>query len=157
MSELKVEPQSRVLVELDLRLADGSLAESTRNSGKPALLNLGDGSLSPAFEAQLVGLGQGSQCKFTLSAEQAYGAPIPDLIQYFSRQAFIEAGEPEIGTIMLFGAMDGGEMPGIIRELSGESVTVDFNHPLAGHDITFDIEVLEINPALEKTNEDPTG
>jgi FKBP-type peptidyl-prolyl cis-trans isomerase SlpA len=56
----------------------------------------------------------------------------PDLIQYFSRREFIDAGEPEIGAIMLFTAMDGSEMPGVIREVNGDSITVDFNHPLAG-------------------------
>ncbi|EFI6268401.1 FKBP-type peptidyl-prolyl cis-trans isomerase, partial [Escherichia coli] len=60
-----------------------------------------------------------------------------------------DAGEPEIGAIMLFTAMDGSEMPGVIREINGDSITVDFNHPLAGQTVHFDIEVLEIDPALE--------
>ena len=59
-------------------------------------------------------------------------------------------GEPEIGAIMLFTAMDGSEMPGVIREVNGDSITVDFNHPLAGRTVHFDIEVLEIDPALEE-------
>ena len=50
---------------------------------------------------------------------------------------------------MLFTAMDGSEMPGVIREINGDSITVDFNHPLAGQTVHFDIEVLEIDPALE--------
>lgn len=75
--------------------------------------------------------------------------PSPDLIQYFSRREFMDAGEPEIGAIMLFTAMDGSEMPGVIREINGDSITVDFNHPLAGRTVHFDIEVLEIDPVLE--------
>ena len=66
----------------------------------------------------------------------------------FSRE-FIDAGEPEVGAIMLFTAMDGSEMPGVIREVNGDSITVDFNHPLAGRTVHFDVEVLEIDPALE--------
>ncbi len=156
MSKLIVMPGSRLLVQLELTLADGSVAESTRSANKPALLTLGDESLSPALEGQLLGLSVGSQHKFTLAAEDAFGPSNPNLIQYFSRQAFREAGDPEIGTIMLFGAVDGSETPGIVRAVTGDSVTVDFNHPLAGQDITFDVEILEIDPLLEKTNEDPT-
>lgn len=62
----------------------------------------------------------------------------------------MDAGEPEIGAIMLFTAMDGSEMPGVIREINGDSITVDFNHPLAGQTVHFDIEVLEIDPALRR-------
>ncbi|TGD95085.1 FKBP-type peptidyl-prolyl cis-trans isomerase, partial [Salmonella enterica subsp. enterica serovar Poona] len=80
---------------------------------------------------------------------RACGDPSPDWIQYFSRREFMAAGEPEVGAIMLFTAMDGSEMPGVIREINGDSITVDFNHPLAGHTVHFDIEVLEIDPALE--------
>ncbi|WP_241607213.1 FKBP-type peptidyl-prolyl cis-trans isomerase [Rosenbergiella australiborealis] len=157
MSELTVTTDSRVLAQLVLTLADGSVAESTRVNNKPALLTLGDQSLSPKLEAELMGLTVGSQHKFSLAAEDAFGPTNPDLVQYFSRQAFLDAGEPEVGTIMLFGAIDGSEMPGIIREVSGDSITVDFNHPLAGHDISFDIEIVEINPVLEEQNENLTG
>jgi len=150
-------PDSRVMVQLVLTLKDGSVAESTRVNNKPALLTLGDQSLSPKLEAELIGLSLGSQHKFSLAAEDAFGVSNPDLVQYFSRQAFLEAGEPEVGTIMLFSAIDGSEMPGIVREISGDSVTVDFNHPLAGQDITFDIEIIDINPVLEEQNENPTG
>lgn len=157
MSEKVIGQHSRLLVQLVLTLSDGSVAESTRTANKPALLTLGDESLSPALEAQLLGLSTGSQHKFTLTAEDAFGRSNPDLIQYFSRQAFAEAGEPEVGTIMLFSAIDGSETPGIVREVSGDSVTVDFNHPLAGQDITFDIEIIDIDPVLEEKYEDSAG
>ncbi len=157
MSEIIVTADSRVVVELVLTLSDGSVAESTKANKKPALLTLGDQSLSPKLEAELLGLTVGSQHKFSLAAEDAFGESNPDLLQYFSRQAFMEAGEPEVGAIMLFSAIDGSEMPGIVREISGDSVTVDFNHPLAGQDITFDIEIIDINPLMEEQNENLTG
>jgi FKBP-type peptidyl-prolyl cis-trans isomerase SlpA len=69
----------------------------------------------------------------------------------------VQAGEPEIGAIMLFTGMDGSEMPGVIREISGDSITVDFNHPLAGQSIQFDIDVLEIDPVLETNHANPVG
>ncbi|MFG1173802.1 FKBP-type peptidyl-prolyl cis-trans isomerase [Erwiniaceae bacterium CAU 1747] len=152
-----VQRDSSVLVHFTLKLADGSTAEATRNNGKPALFCLGDGSLSEALENQLLGLKVGDRQAFTLESEDAFGGISPDLIQYFSRRDFMQAGEPEVGAIMLFSGMDGNEMPGVIREISGDSITVDFNHPLAGQTIHFDVEVLEINPVLEAANADPVG
>ena len=58
---------------------------------------------------------------------------------------------------MLFSGMGGSEMPGVIREISGDSITVDFNHPLAGRRIQFDVEVLEIDPALEANDANPVS
>ncbi|WP_312055350.1 FKBP-type peptidyl-prolyl cis-trans isomerase [Pantoea brenneri] len=156
MSE-SVQRDSAVLVHFTLKLEDGSTAESTRANGKPALFRLGDGSLSAALEQALLGLTAGETKQFTLAPEEAFGSVSPDLIQYFSRRDFIDAGEPEVGAIMLFTGMGGSEMPGVIREVSGDSITVDFNHPLAGHRVQFDIEVLDIDPALEANDANPVG
>jgi len=152
-----VQRDSAVLVHFTLKLEDGSTAESTRANGKPALFRLGDGSLSAALEEALLGLKAGETKQFTLAPEEAFGGVSPDLIQYFSRRDFIDAGEPEVGAIMLFSGMGGSEMPGMIREVSGDSITVDFNHPLAGHRIQFDVEVLEIDPALEANDANPVS
>ncbi|MGK3142908.1 FKBP-type peptidyl-prolyl cis-trans isomerase [Pantoea sp. C2G6] len=152
-----VQRDSAVLVHFTLKLEDGSTAESTRANGKPALFRLGDGSLSAALEQALLGLKAGETRQFTLAPEEAFGGVSPDLIQYFSRRDFIDAGEPEVGAIMLFSGMGGSEMPGVIREVSGDSITVDFNHPLAGHRIQFDVEVLEIDPALEANDANPVS
>lgn len=152
-----VSHKSAVLVHFTLKLEDGSVAESTKSNGKPALFRLGDSSLSPGLEAALMGLSKGDKKKFSLGPEAAFGIANPDMIQYFSRRAFIDAGEPVIGAIMLFSGMDGSEMPGVVRAINGDSITVDFNHPLAGQTIEFDVEILEIDPALEALHADSVG
>ncbi|RWR00576.1 peptidylprolyl isomerase [[Pantoea] beijingensis] len=152
-----VQRDSAVLVHFTLKLDDGSTAESTRANGKPALFRLGDGSLSDALEQALLGLKVGDKHAFSLSPESAFGPASPDMIQYFSRRDFMQAGEPEVGSIMLFSGMGGSEMPGVIREISGDSITVDFNHPLAGQTILFDVDVLEIDPVLEGAHANPVG
>ncbi|WP_029684583.1 FKBP-type peptidyl-prolyl cis-trans isomerase [Tatumella saanichensis] len=152
-----VQPDSVLLVHFVLTLEDGSVAESTRAGGKPALFRLGDGSLSAAFSRELTGKQAGDRCQFTLAPEEAFGVTNPDMIQYFSLRDFTESGEPEPGAIMLFTLPDGSEMPGIIRDISGDSVTVDFNHPLAGQMTTFDVEVLEVDPDLESKHADSAG
>ncbi|KTQ66531.1 peptidylprolyl isomerase, partial [Aureimonas ureilytica] len=113
-----VQRDSAVLLHFFLMLEDGSVAESTRASGKPALFRLGDGSLSGALEQALLGLKAGDKHQFSLAPEEAFGGVSPDLIQYFSRRDFNEAGEPAIGAIMLFTGMGGGEMPGFYKQLT---------------------------------------
>lgn len=154
---MQVLNDSAVLLNFTLKLADGSVAESTQAHGKPALFRLGDESLSPALEAELFGLSTGDKKTFTLAGEHLFGKYNPDLIQYFMPSDFAESGVPEAGTIMLFTAMNGSEMPGIVRDVTEDSVTVDFNHPLASEEVTFDIEVVSINPEEETTHANTAG
>ncbi|MER2473728.1 FKBP-type peptidyl-prolyl cis-trans isomerase [Photorhabdus laumondii] len=153
----QVQADSAVLLHFILKLQDGSIADSTYTQGKPALFRLGDGTLSSPLEQQLTGLKDGDKHTFTLAGENVFGKPNPDLIQYFTPRDFAATGIPEIGTIMLFTAMNGSEMPGIVKAVTGESVTVDFNHPLADQNVTFEIEVVEIDPQLEENHADIAG
>lgn len=133
-----------VLFHFSIKLSDGSVADSTKVSGKPAKLVMGDGSLTPGFEACLLGLEAGQEASFTLPPEQAFGMPNPDNIYYVERDKFSADVKPEEGAIIAFTQPDGSELPGVIRSVAGQSVTVDFNHPLAGQTLTFDVEILEV-------------
>lgn len=77
-----------------LKLDDGTTAESTRNNVKPALFRLGDASLPEGLEQHLLGLKVGDKATFSLEPDAAFGVPSPDLIQYFSRREFMDAGRP---------------------------------------------------------------
>lgn len=79
-----------------------------------------------------------------LKAQDAFGMPNPDHIHHMDRTKFVGEAEVEVGTIMAFSGPDGMEIPGIITEIAGDSVTVDFNHPLAGQDVTFEVEILSV-------------
>ncbi len=153
----QIQAQSSVLLNFTLKLEDGSTADSSQAQGKPALFALGNDSLSPELEAQLIGLSEGEKKTFSLAGDTVFGKHNPDLVQYFSLRDFMETGTPEIGTIMLFTAMNGSEMPGVVKAIEGESITVDFNHPLAEQQITFEIEVLEIDPQLESYHANING
>lgn len=146
MSEqLAIQQKSEVVLHFDLKLADGSAADSTRVNDKPAKLVIGDGNLTPSFEACLLGLSEGDKKSFTLQPEDAFGLPNPDNIYHMDRNRFGADAPAEEGMILAFTQPDGTELPGIVREVAGESVTVDFNHPLAGQVITFDVEILSVN------------
>lgn len=135
---------SQVLLHLDMKLEDGSAADSTRVSNKPAKVVLGDGSLTPAFENALLGLQCGQKSSFTLSGEDAFGAANPDNIHHMDRSRFSADTPLDEGAIIAFSQPDGSEVPGIIRAVAGDSVTVDFNHPLVGQTVTFSVEILSI-------------
>lgn len=137
--------KSEVVLHFDLKLADGSAAESTRVNDKPAKLVMGDGNLTASFESCLLGLQEGDKKSFTLQPEDAFGMPNPDNFHHLDRSKFSADAPAEEGMILAFSQPDGSEMPGIVREVTGDSVTVDFNHPLAGQVITFDVEILSVN------------
>lgn len=142
--QLTISPDSRVTLHFTIKLSDGSVADSTHSMGKPAQLVIGDGSISSNFESHLIGLSVGEQRTIELKAEDAFGAPNPDNIHHMDRAKFVGDAEVEVGTIMAFSSPDGMEIPGIITEIAGDSVTVDFNHPLAGQDVSFEVEILSV-------------
>ena len=133
-----------ILCHMNIVLEDGSTADSTKASGKPARLNIGDESLSPAFEAQINSLEEGDTHNFTLEAVDAFGESNPDAIHYMDRSKFPGDMELEPGVIVSFAGPGGSEIPGVVREVAGDSVTVDLNHPLAGQVLTFELEVIQV-------------
>ncbi|WP_026971662.1 FKBP-type peptidyl-prolyl cis-trans isomerase [Aliagarivorans marinus] len=142
---MKIAQGSTVELHFVIRLEDGSIAENTRNYPAPACLVLGDGSLTEGFEACLIGLEAGNKQSFTLPPEQAFGSANPDNVHYFERSRFNDGAPAEVGAIIAFSQPNGQEIPGIVRSVEGDSVTVDFNHPLAGQTINFDVEILKVS------------
>ena len=140
----KIAPQREVLFHFTLTLADGSVADSTKLQGKPAKLRIGDGSLTANFETCLLGLIAGDQRRFELGPDDAFGAVNPNNIHYMERRQFAADMDVSEGAVVAFTQPNGAEIPGIIRNAAGDSVTVDFNHPLAGQHITFDVEILTV-------------
>ncbi len=138
---------SAVTLHFTIKLRDGSVADSTHNMGKPAKFVIGDGSISDNFEQCLFGLQAGERKAIELKAQDAFGLPNPDNIHHMDRARFVGETQVEVGTIMGFAGPDGMEIPGIITEIVGDSVTVDFNHPLAGQDVTFEVEILAVEPS----------
>ncbi|MGO1793008.1 MAG: FKBP-type peptidyl-prolyl cis-trans isomerase [Oceanisphaera sp.] len=139
--------QSEVVFHFTIKLEDGSVADSTQLQGKPAKLTMGDGSLTPTFEACLMGLSEGDSHSFDLGPDDAFGPVNPNNIHYMDRSKFATDMTLEEGAIVAFTQPNGTEIPGILRNIAGDSVTVDFNHPLAGHGVTFEVEILTVDSA----------
>ena len=139
-----VQSDSNIIVHITMKLSDGSAADSTKVNNKPAKIIMGDNSISPAFEAQLLGMEAGQSKEFTLEAKDAFGESNPDNIHYMDITKFSADAPAKVGNIITFTQPGNVELPGMITEVSGTSVTVDFNHPLAGQAVTSVIDVVEI-------------
>lgn len=140
----RVQANSRVLADVTVKLKDGSIADSTKVSGKPTWLIMGDGSFSQAFEDYLMDAEVDQVLTFELTAIDAFGESQPDNIHFMDISQFPQDIKIEQGAIISFEQKNGEHLPGIIREVQASSVKVDFNHPLAGENVVFEIEIKQI-------------
>ncbi len=148
MSEqsLTVGPGTRVTLHFTLRLAGGDEVDSTRG-GDAARFDVGDGSLPPGFEESLFGLAAGDERALEIPPEKGFGMPNPDNVQRRRREEFPPDLELEEGLVLAFADAGQAETPGVVREVGAEEVVVDFNHPLAGRPLVFDVRIVEVEPA----------
>ena len=142
-TQAQIQSDSSILVHITMKLSDGSAADSTKVNNKPAKIIMGDNSISPAFEAQLIGMNKGESKEFTLEAKDSFGETNPDNIHYMGIDKFTAEVPAKVGNIITF-SQPGGDLPGMIKEINGDSVTIDFNHPLAGQTVTFVIDLIDI-------------
>ncbi len=119
-------------------------------SEKPATLSLGAGELSPAMEEQLLGLAEGTHTTFELPAGAAFGDRNPDMVQWVARKLMNELGDPHeqysAGDVVQFPAPDGlGQYAGAVVQVREDgAVLFDFNHPLAGQPVTFEVKIIGV-------------
>lgn len=134
---------------LHYRLAslEGEDIVSTFNDN-PATLQLGSGQLAPFLESCLLGLTEGTHQTFELSPEQAFGPRNPELLQRVSMATLREnsqLGEQyKEGDLVEFAAPGGGQFAGVLRQLDDDSAVFDFNHPLAGQTLRFEVKIIGI-------------
>ena len=125
------------------RLADGREFDSSVGRD-PLEFTIGSRSLIPAFEDAVIGLDVGQSECLTILAADAYGARVQEAIQTVERAMIPPEVELELGRVLQATAPGGQQMMLTVVELTDETVTLDANHPLAGEDLTFDIELVAI-------------
>ena len=140
---LQIQTGTSVTLHFSLALENGHIVDSNFK-GNPATFSVGDGNLLPGFESSLLGLEVGDEREFIISPENAFGQHNAQNVQAVDRGNFDES-ELEIGSILSFQNGD-GELPGVIIALEEKQVMVDFNHPLSGKNIVFQVKIVEINP-----------
>lgn len=144
-AEHSVGPDRRITLHFSVSLMDGSVLDTTREA-EPATFVWGDGSLLPGFEKAILGLKPGDERSVYLSPEQGFGERNPDNVQPFRDNTFDPSVELVPGTVVNFSDASGAELPGVISAVEDGWVTVDFNHPLAGRELTFSVEIIDVRP-----------
>jgi FKBP-type peptidyl-prolyl cis-trans isomerase SlpA len=142
--------QSGSFLTLHYRLAgpDGAALVDTFDE-PPATLTLGTGTLAPAMERRLVGLPEGARASFELAAGEAFGQRNPEMLQRVKLSLLHELGDPHaqyaVGDVVQFPTPDGAaSYAGVVRELGEGWLLFDFNHPLAGQPVRFDVHVVGV-------------
>ena len=137
-----VGPDTRVTLHFSLRLSTGEEVDSTRTS-RPATFTVGDGSLLPGFERAMFGLTAGSDEQLRIVAADGFGEPREENLRMIPLGQFGAGVVPEPGLVVSFASPE-GELPGVVKSVRGDLVVVDFNHPLAGKDLIFDVSILKV-------------
>lgn len=147
MNDLTIGPGTQVTLHFALELEDGSVVDSNFDR-EPVTFVMGDGNLLPGFEEALLGLQAGDEKSFVIPPEKGFGPYNPENIQEFRRADFPADVELTEGLVLSFADAQSNELPGVVQEFDERTVTVDFNHPLAGRDIEFSVRIIDVNPAV---------
>lgn len=145
MRNLAIGPGTKVTLHFALRLDNGDVVDSNFERN-PATFTVGDGSLLPGFEKALFGMFEGEHKTLVIKPEDGFGQRNPNNVQEIARSQFSPDLELSVGLMLSFADAQKTELPGVVQHYDDELVIVDFNHPLAGRDILFEVSILKIEP-----------
>lgn len=140
----QVKENDTVKVHYTGKLADGQVFDSSVERGEPIEFTMGQGQLIPGFEKGLIDMKVNEKKTVNIAKEEAYGEPREELIQEVQKSQLPEEIKPEVGMGLVSKSPDGQEMNLVVKDVKEETIVVDGNHPLAGKDLVFDLEVVEI-------------
>jgi len=153
-SEIPISAGCSINLHFSLALVNGEEIDSNFDAS-PASLKIGDGNMLPGFEQVLIGMKAGESTKALLSPGQAFGEINTKNVQYFSSEKFKNILSDsllpvEVGLMISFKDAAGFDLPGVVQSITDQTVTVDFNHPLAGKTIVFCASIISvISPDVE--------
>ena len=142
MTDMRIGPDRQVTLHFALKLESGEVVDSTFDK-QPATFKVGDGNLLPGFEQAIYGLKAGDKRSLPISPEQGFGQGNPQNIQVMPRSQFQDMELSE-GLLVIFNDAANAELPGVVKAFDDSQVTIDFNHPLAGKALSFDVEIIEV-------------
>lgn len=140
----QVKENNTIKVHYTGKLADGQVFDSSEGK-EPLEFTLGQGRLIPGFEKGLIDMKLNEKKTINIAVEDAYGEPREDLIIEVSKTELPQEMAPEVGMGLVSRTPEGQEMNLLVVEVKDETVILDGNHPLAGRDLIFDLEVVEIS------------
>ena len=141
MSQAK--KNDKVKVHYTGTLADGTVFDSSREA-EPLEFTIGGGDLIKGFDEAIPGMAIGDIKTVNIPADEAYGTANEEMVFQVERAQFAEDMTPEVGQQFQIDTPDGQQMVVAITAIEGDQITLDANHPLAGQDLTFELELMEI-------------
>ena len=139
-SETPVGPGARVELRFSLKLESGEVVDSTGED--TAVFDVGDGNLLPRFEQAMFGMLAGESSSLLIM--NGFGEHNSENIQRMPQSQFTSDMELSEGLIVSFADQQKAELPGVVVKVYGEYVEVDFNHPLAGQNLIFQVEIVDV-------------
>ena len=141
----------KVVVTIHYKLTDnsGEIIDSSEGAEPLAYLH-GAGNIIPGLENALVGKAEGASLQVAIAPEQGYGEVHPQLIETVPREAFQGIDQIEPGMAFEAQGSDGQARRIVVKEVNGDEITIDGNHPLAGVDLNFDVQVVSVREASEE-------
>ncbi|MFD2914825.1 FKBP-type peptidyl-prolyl cis-trans isomerase [Psychroserpens luteus] len=142
----QVKENNTIKVNYTGKLSDGQVFDSSEGR-EPLEFTLGQGQLIPGFEKGVIDMKLNEKKTITIAKEEAYGDINAALIQEVNKSELPQDVEPKVGMGLVSKTPDGREMNLLVVEVKEESIVIDGNHPLAGKELIFDLEVVEIKDA----------
>ncbi|AQS92994.1 peptidylprolyl isomerase [Polaribacter sp. BM10] len=143
---MQVKENNTVKVHYTGKLTDGQIFDTSEGK-EPIEFTLGEGRLIPGFEKGLLNMKLNEKKTLNIAKEDAYGEVNAQLIQEVAKKDLPQDMEPQVGMGLVSKAPDGSEMNLMVVEVKEDAIIIDGNHPLAGRDLVFDIEVVAIKEA----------
>ncbi|OGB96312.1 MAG: hypothetical protein A3G35_20265 [candidate division NC10 bacterium RIFCSPLOWO2_12_FULL_66_18] len=144
---MEIGPNTIVTMDYTLRLDSGEVVDSS-DGNDPLVFLFGQGQIIPGLERELTGLKVGDQKEVRVAPDEAYGSREPRAVHQIPLDRFPEDITPAVGLRLTVQGPQGEEVPFTIAGISDGRATLDFNHPLAGENLTFSVTVQDVRPAL---------
>lgn len=140
----KINMHSLVLMHYSIKLTNGSEIESSFDD-EPVEITMGQADITDGMELAIFGLKEGDEQALTLTPEQGFGLRDEDNIHNMPLSDFPKDLPPEIGLSFSFESPDGDDIPGTVIDVKKDAAVIDFNHPLAGQNIVFTVNILGVS------------
>lgn len=134
-------------VKFDYTLTVNNEQIETSAGKQPLVAVMGGQKIIPGLEKGMIGMRVGEEKIITVDPKDAYGEVDPKALKEFPKSSMPKEQEPKVGMVLQAKAPDGETFPATIAKIEGDKVTLDFNHPLAGKQLKFQVKVLDIQPA----------
>jgi FKBP-type peptidyl-prolyl cis-trans isomerase 2 len=147
----KAQKNDRVTISYIGKLENGTIVQATTES-EPLIITLGNLDVPPTLEQAIIGMSAGDKKLVKLEPDEGYGPRRKDLLQSLDRNVMNVGINPQVGMILSLNVEKDGQkhsVPATVVEVNNDTVVVDYNHPLAGHNLLYDITVISIEKALE--------